>query len=456
MRRCAGRRALAALLALAAASARAESELALPVPDAGTFRGAILDEAGRVLGVNVIENAPGAAGGYHLRSEARLDGLPGNLLEAALEPIPGGDGRLRAVWQRTRMPTSEGDLVELFVDHRNARARCERAGEAPREIALAPPDLVANVAMSLALRPLAAGEVESVRFQMVLCEGWRSIVGVEARAENRAATGAPVEMRLGFDVGSALASLLLRPFLPQFRIWMRPEPPNEWVAHRLPLHPGGPDVAIVREGRRSGAVPAGPLNAPRCPARCRMALSAGGPMRLLVLALALLLAPVLAHAQGYPVGVGFAVYKEAAKIKGCDSAKVADALALQVFSDGSFLTSTGAGDFTGFLTPLDSAGRVWGLTFDANSASDYFDYLDFVATLLCGTPVTVLDAAGLVVLKMSKDRTQFSFELKVVALGTSAFGDSIGKHQMKGKGDFAPAGPVAAPSGPGFSMVWLP
>jgi hypothetical protein len=101
--------------------------------------------------------------------------------------------------------------------------------------------------MTLALRPLAAGDVEAVRFQMLLCEGFRPFVEVEARAESRA-NGAPVEMRLGFDLGSAVVSALFAPFLPDIRVWMRPDSPNEWIAQRLPFHRGGPIIAIVREG----------------------------------------------------------------------------------------------------------------------------------------------------------------------------------------------------------------
>jgi hypothetical protein len=184
----------------------------------------------------------------YLRSEARIPGTPGNLLEAELEPIPGDAGRLRPVWQRTLMPMRSGtELAETWVDHRARRGRCEEAGGEPREIALEDHDRIANVAMTLALRPLAAGDVDAVRFQMLLCEGWRPFVEVEARAERRA-NDMPVEMRLGFDLGSAVVSTLFAPFLPDIRVWMRPESPNEWIAQRLPFHRGGPVVAIVREG----------------------------------------------------------------------------------------------------------------------------------------------------------------------------------------------------------------
>lgn len=248
-RRSATAAALLAAALLCAAPARAESDLAVPFPDPlGTFRGVIHDREGRAIGENLVQSLVREGGRVYVRSEARIEGTPGNLLEAELEPFPGAAGLLRPVWQRTLIPERTGqELVETWVDHRAQRARCEEAGAEPREIALADHDHIANVAMTLALRPLAAGDVEAVRFQMLLCEGWRPFVEVEARTESRA-TDMPVEMRLGFDLGSAVVSVLLAPFLPDIRVWMRPESPNEWIAQRLPFHRGGPIVAIVREG----------------------------------------------------------------------------------------------------------------------------------------------------------------------------------------------------------------
>jgi hypothetical protein len=238
-----------ALVVLAAAPARGESALALLAPDPpGTFRGVIHDRDGRAIGVNVVQNLQRENGRFYLRSEASIDGGYGNLLEAELEPIPGNEERLRPVWQRTRLPTRVGaEHMELYVDHAAQRARCERAGAPAQEIALEARERIANVAMNVALRPLAAGDVEAVRFQMLLCEGWKRVVDVEARRQGEPGRAA-VEMRLGFDLGSRLVSALLAPFLPDVRVWLRPEPPNEWIAHRLPLYRGGPTIAIVREG----------------------------------------------------------------------------------------------------------------------------------------------------------------------------------------------------------------
>jgi hypothetical protein len=188
------------------------------------------------------------SGRVYLRSEASVEGEPGNSLEAELEPIPSSERRLRPVWQRTRMPASGGGgLIDLYLDHRAKRATCKRDGEPVREIALDAGERIANVTMNLALKPLAAGDVETVRFQMLLCEGWKTIVDVEARALGGRA-GAPVEMRLHFDVGGRALSALFERFLPDIRVWMRPQSPNEWIAHRLPLYRDGPTIAIVREG----------------------------------------------------------------------------------------------------------------------------------------------------------------------------------------------------------------
>jgi hypothetical protein len=146
------------------------------------------------------------------------------------------------------MPLAGGaGEVELHVDHRAGRARCVRAGEPPLEVALPPDERIANVPMNLALRDLAGGHAGEVRFQLVLCEGWRQIVDVAVRAEPPPASGA-VQLRFHFDLGSRVLSALFRPFLPDIRVWVRPEPPYAWVAHQLPLYRGGPMIAIVREG----------------------------------------------------------------------------------------------------------------------------------------------------------------------------------------------------------------
>jgi hypothetical protein len=239
----------AALCCALAGAARAQTGLGVPFPDPlGTFRGVVVDRDGRAIGENVVQNLLREDGRVYLRSEARIEGTAGNLLEAELEPIPGRAGLLRPIWQRTRMPTRAGDqLMDLFVDHRRRRARCTPPGGETRELALAEGERIANVAMNLALRPLAAGAVDAVRFEMLLCEGWQPVVTVEARAQARP-DGAPVEMRLGFDLGARVVTALFERFLPDIRIWMRPEPPNEWIAHRLPVQRGGPIIAIVREG----------------------------------------------------------------------------------------------------------------------------------------------------------------------------------------------------------------
>jgi hypothetical protein len=240
--------AAAALLVIGGA-AGAQSGLSVPFPDPlGTFRGVVHDRSGRAIGENVVQNLLREDGRVYLRSEARIEGSAGNLLEAELEPIPERAGLLRPVWQRTRMPTRAGDQrMDLFVDHRARVARCTPPGAETHEVALAAGERIANVAMNLALRPLAAGSVDAVRFEMLLCEGWQPVVTVEARAQ-ASADGAPVEMRLGFDLGSSVVETLLGPFLPDIRVWMRSEAPNEWIAHRLPVYRGGPVIAIVREG----------------------------------------------------------------------------------------------------------------------------------------------------------------------------------------------------------------
>jgi hypothetical protein len=62
----------AAALLVAAGAARAESGLAVPVPDPlGVFRGLVHDRSGRVIGENVVENRRHEDGRVVLRSEAQ-------------------------------------------------------------------------------------------------------------------------------------------------------------------------------------------------------------------------------------------------------------------------------------------------------------------------------------------------------------------------------------------------
>ena len=41
--------------------------------------------------------------------------------------------------------------------------------------------------------------------------------------------------------------MLARQIAPKLSFWFDPRSPHEWVAHRLPLYSGGPEVTVVRD-----------------------------------------------------------------------------------------------------------------------------------------------------------------------------------------------------------------
>jgi len=238
----------AGLLAGALATgAVAESALEVPRPDPiERFTATIHDRAGAPIGTTTVESREEPDGSIHLESVSRVGGRTVNFVETRLAPIGAGLA-LRPLWQRAKTPVGDGpELVVLHVDHARAIATCSLPGEPAFEVPLGAGDRVANAPMLLLLRPLSAGEVELVRFQMLLCQGWRRLLDVEARRSDVAPGGA-TEIRYRFDVGPIL-STLLRPFLPDIRVWVRPDAPYAWVGNRVPLPHDGRDVVMVRDG----------------------------------------------------------------------------------------------------------------------------------------------------------------------------------------------------------------
>ena len=97
------------------------------------------------------------------------------------------------------------------------------------------------------------GEVDEVSFQFLLCRSSPRILDARARRSRRLGThggaGAPrgVELVTRFELGPFL-SALAGPFLPSVSLWLDPADDPPWLGHRMPLHPGGPTVAVVRSG----------------------------------------------------------------------------------------------------------------------------------------------------------------------------------------------------------------
>ena len=244
-----------AVAALAAGSARAESALRLPYPEAfGTVPAATYDtHRARVGDAHlVIEKLSDA--GVRIFAESGYDGGARNVATALLEPS--GDGRsLQPVLQESRTFRGDGSLRStLSIDHRTRIATCGRAqGDtiATERIELPAADRVANVALTLLFEPLVRGDSASMGFQMFLCEGGARLMDFEAHVERRApgahGPGSLVEVRYRPDLGP-IASFVAERLIPRLAFWFDPTVATPWLAYRLPLYTKGPEVFVVRDG----------------------------------------------------------------------------------------------------------------------------------------------------------------------------------------------------------------
>ena len=91
--------------------------------------------------------------------------------------------------------------------------------------------------------------VDEVTFDLFFCAlGFRFIGFAANLAPDSAEHGGTHarEVRFGPDFG--IASLIASAVVPRLSIWFTPEEPHAWMAHRLPLYGGGPEVLVVREG----------------------------------------------------------------------------------------------------------------------------------------------------------------------------------------------------------------
>lgn len=147
-----------------------------------------------------------------------------------------------------------------------------------------------------------------------------------------------------------------------------------------------------------------------------------------------------AEAQTFPVGVGVIMTKEKLKVGGgCDSFSIEDSFLFATYANGTWAADTDSGIYSGNLLPADSKGRSWNLVFDGSSMAQYGNYLEYVASMLCGTTVAIVDGSiDAFVIKLGKNGTQVSLQLKTSAVGMTVFGSGKGKHSVKGKGAFAP------------------
>jgi hypothetical protein len=243
-RRCAV--ALSLLLVLAP-PALAESAFELDPPDHfGTLAAGTFDDAGLRLGPAELEVLRLDEGRVRLRTSTSLE--TGGRMQALAEFAPiGTSGKLRVLQQQMQSLDESGrPLGVLSLDHVAGKARCAASsGKVTSELDLAPEDRVVNVPIGLLFQPLARGEQERLQFQILLCRPEARIIDFEAWVESRP-EGRAIEVRYAPDLG--FASFIARTMIPRLAFWYDPAAPHHWVAHRVPLYSGGPEVTIVRDG----------------------------------------------------------------------------------------------------------------------------------------------------------------------------------------------------------------
>jgi hypothetical protein len=139
------------------------------------------------------------------------------------------------------------------IDHLRGRVSCYPEDEDPssgRHVEIGADDRVVNVPMQMLFEPLVEGDVETLQFQIALCNDGPVI-------HRMIATRAPIferdgrrilEIRYGPDLGKTVAWFASR-LLPSFSFWFDADD-GSYLGHRMPLHRKGPEVLLVRQGLR--------------------------------------------------------------------------------------------------------------------------------------------------------------------------------------------------------------
>jgi hypothetical protein len=104
--------------------------------------------------------------------------------------------------------------------------------------------------MSLLFLPIVRGQATDITYQSFLCRGGARLMDfVAKKGENLEAQGKRqiVEISFGPDLGwmiSRFASLVV----PKLRFWFDAANHGDYLAHRMPLYGGGPEVVVMRDG----------------------------------------------------------------------------------------------------------------------------------------------------------------------------------------------------------------
>jgi len=240
----------------AASEALAESAFLLPWPaNMGRVPATTYDDHGAPLGdanllIDQLDN-----GSVRVFSQSGDDHGAHTIATAELTPVQPGE-TLRLARQESHSFDPHGNSIgSLAIDHQARTARCLDAnGALEAEVALDAEDRVVNVPLNLLFMPLVRGETSELHFQLFLCRNGARLVDFQAwvAAHATGAAPAPVEIRYAPDLG--LFSPLAGQLVPRLSFWFDPRAPHGWIAHRLPLYTGGPEVLVVKQGISSASL----------------------------------------------------------------------------------------------------------------------------------------------------------------------------------------------------------
>jgi hypothetical protein len=224
--------------------------LVLPRPaEIGSFPAGTYDGDGHRIGTAkfVLEELDGRR--VRIRVETSVNGGGRMQASAELEPVPDG---LRLLEETSQSFDAAGAAFPLLhVDHVSGVATCTPPVGSDarfRRIDLREDERIVIVPLNLLFLPLVLGRTEELEFQIFTCSlGGRAIDFVARARPVRGADGTGlVEVRFHPDFG--MLSWLASVALPNLTFWFDKSSQGRYLAHRIPLYPGGPEVLVAREG----------------------------------------------------------------------------------------------------------------------------------------------------------------------------------------------------------------
>lgn len=238
---------------LAPASLHARSSLVLPRPHAlGAIPVGTYDDEGNRLGEASLSYERMPDGTIHMRVTSSMTDGPRNTINAVFEEIDGGRG-LRVLREDSLSHDEVGSpMVLVELDHEKRIGRCTPppgSKDAVETIELPEEDRVANTTLGLLFQPLVQGDAKTIEFQAFLCRGGARLVdfvALPAARSSREPRDQVVEIRFGPNLGRVM-SWLASVIVPDLRFWFDAAE-GKYLAHRVPLYSGGPDVVVAREG----------------------------------------------------------------------------------------------------------------------------------------------------------------------------------------------------------------